>query len=153
LKKIIFILLIAVSLILGSVGSAFAAAGWQTIGYDTIKPNQTQGYVNPIYDELGGVHVLQDGGNVGIRVPDHINYASWSASVGTPTLYIEVYEDDGAAGDDYVKIIRHDIRDGAKTYTVPMGDRADGGNNKAEVQVRYTYNYYSSGYVNIQILD
>jgi hypothetical protein len=145
-KKLSMTALLLGALVL-SAQPTFAAAGWQLLGIDHITPTGTN-WTPP--DETGYIRTLQDGGNVGFKVPAH----TVSNGVSSPTLEIKVYDDDGALGRDWIATVYYYPKsDGTKTFTIDASSFADGTNGQAEIVAEYTYNYGTSGVVSIDVLD
>jgi hypothetical protein len=148
MKKILGTSLMVLLLMITTVTTGYAQAGWQRIGGDIFYPRNTSGSWNSTsWDSLGGVFKAVDGGNVGFNVcVSFPGTTTWNTKV-TPKLEVMVYEDDGGlTGDDWIATINFDPRqiDGCSNIqSVQVGNHADGTNGVAEIQLKYTWNFHT----------
>lgn len=125
--------------------SASAAAGWQVLGGDGAN---FYNYTYASNMKSGKVFTSLDHGNVGINVLSSSNVVKTNGQ--TPIAQIQVFEDDGATGDDHIATFYYyPLSTGNQLFQVDVDAYRDGANGKAEIQVRYTGNYQGSVYANI----
>lgn len=123
------------------VSPASAAAGWQTLGYDTVSLQSGIFATNKV---TGKVYTSNDHGNVGIRIPDHKFTAPNQASI-TPYMTVKVYEYDAGSPGTFIGSAKYYPKtQGIKTFSFNVDKYRDSSNKKAEVYVVYQANYKAS---------
>lgn len=150
IKNRLAVLGLSAAIIVGGAASVSAAAGWQLVG----KDYHIEGQNNP-YDRMQGrTHVSRDGGNMALVVPDH--EALGIAPGDEPSLWIQVFESDGALGSTRIAQLYVNVWEpmptGYKHLEFSVGQYADGLDGKAEIFATYGANYDSHDFT-VQIYD
>jgi hypothetical protein len=145
MKKMTAILL-AIGLVFGMASSAFATAGWQTVGsYYVTNGNSSMPNVF-----VTSYHDAPDMGNFGVYISDH--RVLYNADPGFNNwMRIDLWEDDGATGDDFIgSAYYYPGTMGAKLFTFSVNGYGDGIGLNPELYVRTTASYgYSNFYLTL----
>lgn len=119
------------------------SAGWDYIGNDLFYlPKQTVG--GGAYQQEGDIH-YSTGGGYKILIPAQ-DIDIYPSSPYTPAITIELWEDDGTYGDDYIKTWVIYPKTYAQSVSIDTADKwVDGLNGYAEFYIKATFNYSVTG--------
>jgi hypothetical protein len=168
LKKLLMSLVLGTFMLVTTATTTSAASGWQLIGQHILDMDNRAGTWNyadwdlETKQQLGEVYTLDDGGSMGLRFVHDDFYQAHFSNLESPygqfaVLEVMIYEDDGTSNPaDYIsthKVFAGDILSD-KIYEVDnLGQYADGENGKAEIDIRYTWNFDTLPYTHVYVYD
>jgi hypothetical protein len=119
-------------------------SGWDYVGSSTWEP------INKVTSSYSGGSFESTGGSIKIVIPAH--YAEYG---GGNHMRVQLWEDDGLIGDDFVKEWNITSGNGySDTLTYTLDGDLDGDNKRAEFYLKYTTDYNAiPGTITVKFYD
>lgn len=140
MKKKLVAIMLALGLVLGMAGAAYATPGYQLVTTWSVNMNK------PMPDSFTtNARTLNDGGYVQIQIANH--NIVYGANTRASAMLVEVWEDDGATGDDFIgQAWYYPSEMNTKSFYFNTSGYGDGIGLKPEVYVKLTSTYDSTAF-------